>query len=180
MEVKTMTKPSRLAALFGTVLSSASIALAQAPSESDKHFVRDAIEGGNGEIQLGQLAQQKGTSDDVRKFGQKMVDDHTKLGEQMQSVAGHIGVTPSSGTSVSEKALAAKLKLLSGDAFDKAYIKAMVEEHREDLQSFQKEATTGTNSEVREEAKRGAEVVQHHLQMAEQLARNHNVNVASK
>jgi putative membrane protein len=98
----------------------------------------------------------------------------------MQSVAGHIGVTPSSGTSVSEKALAAKLKLLSGDAFDKAYIKAMVEEHREDLQSFQKEATTGTNSEVREEAKRGAEVVQHHLQMAEQLARNHNVNVASK
>ena len=166
-----------LTALCATALSGAPTALAQAPTDTDKHFVRDAIEGGNGEVELGHLAQQKGTSADVKEFGQKMVTDHTRLGEQMKAVAGNTGVTVPSGTSVSGKATEAELKLLSGDSFDKAYIKAMVKAHREDLQAFQKEAATGTSPEVRNAAKKGAIVVQHHLDMAEQIAKNHNVDV---
>jgi putative membrane protein len=172
-----ITKRKLLTALCATVLCSASIAMAQAPTDADKHFVRDAIEGGNGEVQLGQLAQQKAASPDVKEFGQKMVTDHTRLGEQMKTVAGNIGMTVPSGTSVGGKATAAELKLLSGDSFDKAYIKAMVKGHRDDLQAFQKEATTGFSPEVRNAAKKGAGVVQHHLEMAEQIAKNHNVDI---
>ena len=43
-----------LTALCATALCGAPVALAQAPTDTDKHFVRDAIEGGNGEVQLGQ------------------------------------------------------------------------------------------------------------------------------
>ena len=172
-----ITKVKLLIALCATVLCGASIALAQAPTDADKHFVRDAIEGGNGEVQLGQLAQQKSASADVKEFGRKMVTDHTRLGEQMKTVAGNVGVTAPSGTSVGGKATAAKLKLLSGDSFDKAYIKTMVKAHRDDLQAFQKEASSGTSPEIRAAAKKGAGMVQHHLEMAEQIAKNHNVEV---
>lgn len=170
-------KLKRLTALCATVLCGASIALGQAPSDTDKHFVRDAIEDGNGEVQLGQLAQQKAGSADIKEFGQKMVTDHTKLGDQMKAVAEQIGVTVPSGTSVGGKATAAELKMLSGDSFDKAYIKAMVKNHRDDLQAFEKEATTGTSPAVRDAAKKGGMVVKHHLEMAEQIAKSHNVDV---
>jgi len=154
-----------------------SLVMAQSPSEADKHFVRDAIEGGNGEVQLGQLAQKKSSSEDIRKFGQHMVNDHTKLGEEMRSVAGKVGVEGPSGTSVGAKATAAKLDLLTGDTFDKAYIKAMVKDHRDDLKSFEKEATSGANSEIKAAAKKGAETVRHHLEMAEQIAKSHKVDI---
>ena len=113
----------------------------------------------------------------MKEFGQKMVTDHTRLGEQMKTVAASIGVTAPSGTSVGGMATMAELKLLSGDSFDKAYIKAMVKAHREDLQAFQNEASSGTSPAVRDAARKGAAVVQHHLTMAEQLAKSHNVGV---
>src|SRR5260370_26469907 len=49
----------------------------------DQSFVRKALEGGAAEVQLGQLVQQKSQSDDVKQFGQKMVEDHTQLGDQL-------------------------------------------------------------------------------------------------
>src|ERR1700675_2397646 len=54
---------------------------------ADKAFVRNALEGGMAEVQLGQLALQKSSNDDVKQFAQKMIDDHTKLGDEMKQVA---------------------------------------------------------------------------------------------
>src|SRR5260370_8749388 len=60
----------------------------------DQSFVRKALEGGSAEVQLGQLAQQKSQSDDVKQFGQKMVQDHTQLCDQlMKPLAKHLRVT---------------------------------------------------------------------------------------
>ena len=95
-------------------------------SSSDKKFVQSALEGGNAEVKLGQLAAQKGTSEDVKQFGQKMVDDHTKLGDQMKQIAQQQGIDVPDGIPAKDKDLETKLNSLSGDAFDKAYIKAMV------------------------------------------------------
>ena len=136
------------------------------------------VEGGNGEVQLGKLAVQKGNSDDVRHFGQHMVDDHTKMGDQLRPIAQKIGVDPTSGTSLGEKATESELKLLSGDSFDKAYIKAMVKNHRDDLQAFQKEAANGSDPDVKRAARKGAITVQSHLSMIEQIAKAHNIDVS--
>ena len=107
-------------------------------STSDNKFVLSALEGGNAEVELGQLAAQKGSSQDVKQFGQKMVDDHTKLGDQMKRVAEKEGINPPNTIPPKDRALEAKLKSLSGDAFDTAYIKAMVKDHRHDLSEFNK------------------------------------------
>ncbi len=174
-----MTRLKVMTVFCAAIFCGGSIALAhaQSTSDTDKHFVRDAIEGGNGEVELGRLAQQKSSSDDIKQFGQKMVDDHTRLGDQMRSVAEKVGVQPPAGTSMGDKALEAKLDLLSGDTFDKAYIQAMVKGHREDLTTFEKEESSGTDPEVRDAARQGAKVVRAHLQLVEEIARSHNIDV---
>jgi len=171
----------RLIALsaFIVLIASAAAARAQATaSDDDKKFVEAALRGGMAEVDLGQLAVKKGASDDVKQFGQKMVDDHTRMGNEMKVVAGKIGVTPPSMTTPSNMALKAKLEVLSGDSFDKAYISAMVKGHEEDLKDFKNEAASGTSPEVKRAASQGATVVSHHLAMIRKIAQVHNVTVS--
>ena len=144
-------------------------------SSADKHFVREALMGGMAEVQLGQLASQQGSSDDVKQFGQKMVEDHTKLGDQMKGVAGQIGVTPPTGLSAQDQTLKARLQGLSGTEFDTAYIRAMVMDHETDLKAFQGEAANGSSQAVKDAASQGATVVSHHLEMIKQIAAAHHV-----
>jgi putative membrane protein len=139
-------------------------------SPADKHFVHEALLGGMAEVELGQLASEKGNRDDVKQFGQKMVEDHTKLGDQMKGVAGEIGVTVPTMLSASDLALEAKLKLLSGDEFDKAYIRAMVKDHRADLADFKKEVATGASPVVKHAAAEGEKVIAMHLEHIEKIA----------
>ncbi len=143
----------------------------------DQAFVRKALEGGAAEVQLGQLAQQKSQSDDVKQFGQKMVEDHTQLGEQMKPVAQQLGVKEPKGPSKKDKELVAKLEGLSGQQFDEAYIQAMVKDHKQDLKEFKNAAQTTQNPNVKQVAQQGVGVISQHLQMIQQIAQNHNVTI---
>ncbi len=150
----------------------------QSTSDDDKRFVAKAMEGNNDEISLAKLAEEKSSSSEVKQFAQKMIEDHTRMEKEMSQVAQQIGVTPTSGTSMDEKALATKLRLLSGASFDKAYIQAMVKDHREDLDDFNKEAVDGSNPVVKDAARSGAKTISAHLEMAKQVAAHDGINVS--
>jgi putative membrane protein len=154
--------------------------LATQQASADQAFVRKALEGGATEVQLGQLAQQKSQSEDVKQFGQKMVEDHTQLGEQMKPIAQQLGVKEPKGPSKKDKQLIAKLEGLSGPQFDEAYIQAMIKDHKEDLKEFKNEAQSASNQNVKQAAQQGAGVISQHLQMIEQIAQNHNVATDGK
>lgn len=149
-----------------------------AGSMMDKAFVRTALQGGMAEVQLGQLAAQKGNSDDVKQFGQKMVDDHTKLGDQLKPIAEQMGVKPPTSISSKDKATMAKLQSLNGDAFDKAYIKDMVKDHTKDEKDFKQEADRTTNDQLKQCVTQGEQVISEHLQMIKQIAQKNNVAVS--
>ncbi len=136
----------------------------------DKIFVQKALQGGMAEVQLGQLALQKSSSDDVKQFAQRMIDDHSKLGDQMKPIAQQIGVKIPDGPSNKDKAVMMKLQALNGDAFDKAYIKDMVKDHKTDLNEFKTEAQNGSNPAVKNAASQGSQVISQHLQMIEGIA----------
>jgi putative membrane protein len=157
------------------LLAASPVSTAQASSD-DKSFVEAALKGGMSEVDLGNLAVKKGASEDVRAFGQRMVTDHTKMGDQMKAVAGGIGVTPPSMEGAGATATKAELEVLSGDAFDKAYIKAMVKDHEDDLKAFKNEAANGSSPEVKKAARQGEAVVAHHLEMIRKIAAAHNVS----
>lgn len=137
---------------------------------SDKHFVKEAMEGSMAEIQMGQLAQQKASSDDVKQFGQRMVQDHQKLNEQMQPIASQMGITPPSDLPAKEKAMQKKLEGLNGAEFDKAYMSMMVKDHKKDMAAFQKEASSGKNPQVKDAAQQGSQIISQHMQMAQEIA----------
>ena len=138
------------------------------------------MEGNNDEISLAKLAEEKGSSSEVKQFAQRMIDDHTRMGKEMTKVAEEVGVPPSSGTSMDEKAAATKLRVLSGESFDKAYIKEMVKDHREDLDAFNKEAAEGSNPVVKDAARSGAKTISSHLELAKQIASSNGINVSEQ
>jgi putative membrane protein len=154
--------------------------LANQQAMADQAFVRKALEGGAAEVQLGQLAQQKSQSEDVKQFGQKMVEDHTQLGEQLKPIAQQLGVKEPKGPSKKDKQLMAKLEGLSGQQFDEAYIQAMVKDHKDDLKEFKDEAQSTQNQNVKQVAQEGAGVISQHLQLIQQIAQNHNITTEGK
>jgi len=153
------------------------------PSETleDQAFVDKALQGGEAEVELGQLAEQKSQSDDVKQFAQKMVADHTQMAEKLfEPVAKELGVTPPKGPSKKDKKVIAKLQGIAGTEFDTEYIQTMLKNHKQDLKDFKDEADSAQNPNVRQAAQEGATVISQHLQLIEQIAKNHNVDVEGK
>lgn len=143
---------------------------------ADQSFVSKALSGGEAEVQLGQLAQQKSQSQDVKQFAQKMVSDHSQMGDKwFKPIAKQMGVSVPKGPDKKDKKLIEKLQGLSGQDFDHQYIQAMVKDHQKDLKDFQNEAQAAQDPSVKQAAQQGATIIEQHLQMIEQIAKNHNV-----
>jgi putative membrane protein len=153
---------------------------AAAAGSPDAMFLHKAAEGGLLEIQLGQLAAQKSTNSGVQAFGQKMVQDHTALNDDMKPIAQSMGVTPPDHLDRRDQAKYDKLAALSGQEFDKAYIKSMVMDHRMDLHEFRHEESTTTNPQLKQAVAHGEQVITEHLHLATQLAQQNGVEVPSR
>ncbi len=139
---------------------------------ADQAFVAKALAGGDAEVQLGRLAEQKTQSDDVKQFAQKMVSDHTQMGDKwFKPVAKQLGVAEPKGPDKKDKKLIAQLETLSGPQFDAEYIQAMVKDHKQDLKNFTEEAQATQDPNVKQVAQHGAQIIQQHLQLIEQIAK---------
>ncbi|HEY0795599.1 MAG TPA: DUF4142 domain-containing protein [Acidisarcina sp.] len=141
----------------------------------DKMFVRKALQGGMAEVQLGQLALTKTNDPDIKAFAQKMVDDHTKMGDDMKPVAEQNGVKVPMRLSKKDEAIKMKLSSLDGAAFDKSYIKDMVKDHEQDEAEFKKESQMASIPAVKDAAASGEPIISMHLDMAKKLAESHGV-----
>lgn len=147
----------------------------------ERSFVTKALEGGQAEVQLGQLAQQKSQSNDVKQFAQKMVTDHSQMADKwFKPIAQQLGVSEPKGPSKKDKKEIAKLQGLSGADFDREYITMMLKDHQKDLKDFKDEAQAAQNPNVKQVAEQGSNIIAQHLQMIEQIAKNHNVAVDEK
>jgi putative membrane protein len=139
---------------------------------ADQRFVRDAAEGGMAEVELGKLAAEKGSSQDVKNFGQRMVDDHSKANSQLKQIASNEGITLPAKLDAKDRALKARLSKLSGENFDHAYMDNMVRDHKKDIADFQKESSSGSDPAVKQFASETLPTLQQHLQQAESIAPN--------
>jgi putative membrane protein len=127
-------------------------------------------------VQLSQLAQDKGQSSAVKEFGRMMIDDHTAANDKLKSVAAGKGVDLPTSPSISQMATKTKLQLLSGDSFDKSYIKTMVSDHKDTIKLFQKEAQSGQDSSARAFAQATLPTLQTHLKKIESIAKTAGVS----
>lgn len=141
-------------------------ASAESMSAADKSFVNEAAAGGLAEVELGQLAKEKGQSEEVKKFGQHMIDDHSKANGELKALAAKKGLTVPAELSAKHKALRDKLMKLAGADFDRQYMREMVKDHEKDVAAFQKESTAGKDPELTTWVKQTLPTLQGHLTMA--------------
>jgi putative membrane protein len=136
----------------------------------DSKFYRDAAEGGLAEVAMGNLAQQKAQSPSVKEFGAQMVKDHTAANEKLKALAQSKNITLPANPSVAEIEAKSKLQVLSGQSFDKSYIKGMIKDHEEDIAEFKKEAASGQDPEARAFAGATLPTLEAHLKMIQAIA----------
>jgi putative membrane protein len=165
-----MTRKSFLAAGVAAVMAvSASAALAQdknADKDSVK-FIKAAIQGNYAEVDAGKLAQDKGKSDTVKQYGAMLVRDHSAANDKAIAAAKQLGVDPPAGASVMQKAEYVKLKVLSGNTFDRSFAKGMVKDHENDIKEYQKESSK--TDAAGSYAKETLPTLQNHLKEAQSM-----------
>ena len=142
----------------------------QAGAASDTGFVKQAAEGGMMEVAKGKLAAEKGSHDGVKQFGQKMVDDHTKAGDELKSIASGKNISlPGETSRPPMQASMAKLENLEGAAFDRAYVDDQIRDHEKTIALFEREAKSGKDTELKAFAEKTLPALKEHLSMVRDL-----------
>jgi putative membrane protein len=137
---------------------------------ADMSFAKEAAIGGMAEVELGTLAKQNASSADVKQFGDRMVTDHGKANDELKQWASENNITLPTQLDAKHKALRDRLSKLNGDAFDKAYMRAMLSDHKEDVAKFRKESTSASNPDLKAWAGKTLPTLEDHLKLAQDTA----------
>jgi putative membrane protein len=135
-------------------------------SSADERFVKDAAAGGMMEVELGKMAAEKAASDKVKEFGRRMQDDHGKANNELKSLAANKGVDLPKTLEGKHKKTIDRLSKLSGEEFDRQYMRAMIDDHKQDLQKFEREADKGKDGEIKQFASKHVPILKKHLELA--------------
>src|ERR1700722_3534143 len=141
-----------------------------AADNPDATFYKKAAEGGLAEVELGKLAQDKSPTAGVKEYGAMMVTDHSAANDKLKAIAAKKNIKLPTSPSVGQMATKTKLEVLSGDAFDKSYIRGMVEDHQEDIKEFQTEANSSQDPDAKAYAAATLPTLQAHLKKIRAIA----------
>ena len=157
----------KLAALLLISMAASSMALA---ASSDKGFYVKAAKAGMAEVETGKLAQQKGSSEAVKSFGAKMVEDHTAANEKLMALAASKQIKLPKSLDLKHKITQKSLSAKSGAEFDKAYIKGQIADHKATIALFEREISSGKDAEAKAFATASLPVVKSHLAMLQTMS----------
>jgi putative membrane protein len=138
----------------------------------DETFIKKAAQGGMAEVELGKLAEQKSTNPEVKSFAARMVRDHSAADRKLTALAASKGVELPSGKGMGNDATYLKLKVLSGKSFDKAYVNAMVDDHKEDVADFEKQSNEAQDPDVKMFATKTLPTLKSHLDAIQKIQSN--------
>lgn len=162
--------------LLGLSLGLPMACFAASPSP-DADFYKKAAEGGMAEVDMGKVAQSKATNPSVKDFGAMMVSDHSAANDKLKALAASKSTNLPSSPSMGQTATKKRLQMMSGESFDKAYIKDMIKDHQEDIKEFKQEANSGKDPDARAFAAATLPTLQTHLDKITQIAAAAGVSV---
>jgi putative membrane protein len=138
-------------------------------NKGDRDFIGNAAHGGLAEIDLSKLAQ-KSANPDVRRFADRMIADHTKIGERLATIAQADGVDAPQTLDIEHQKLREKLANEHDGNFDRDYAHAMVVDHDQAIKLFQQEERPGHDVQLMRFARDTLPTLQEHRRMAVALA----------
>jgi putative membrane protein len=136
---------------------------------ADSKFMMTAATAGMNEITLSNQALTKSTNEEVKQFAQTMIDEHTKVGDELKSLATTKNVTLPMEADAKHQAALTKMSSMTGSSFDMEYVKMMVKDHEKAVELFQKQSTKGKDEEAKAFAAKTLPALQGHLDSARAL-----------
>ena len=156
-----------------SVIVGPGLVLAQTPrgalTDADRKFVEEAAEGGQVEVELGKLAQQKARGDAVKQFGQRMATDHGKAGQELAQLAAGKGVELPKQAPRKSQMEKDRLSKASGAAFDREYVTMMVKDHEKDVAAFKRESQQAQDPDLKAWVTKTLPTLEDHLKSIKQI-----------
>jgi len=138
---------------------------------SDAQFVMKVSGAGMAEVDMGNLGVKQATNPDVKKFAQKMVDDHTKANRELMDLANQKRLKAADEMPAEHQKMRERMSQLKGDEFDREYMAAMVKDHVEAVALFEKQSRNGQDEDLKKWAAQTLPTLREHLRMAQEINR---------
>ncbi|HUB81905.1 MAG TPA: DUF4142 domain-containing protein [Bryobacteraceae bacterium] len=139
------------------------------PYMVDKDFVKNVAEASATEVHLGKIAEEKASSDAVKRLGKQMVDTNTQTGQQLQQAATALKVNLPAGPPKKAKKDGDKLAKLSGGDFDQAYTRMAADQQKQTVKEFERESKDGKSPALKDWATKNLPVEQERQQRVDAL-----------
>jgi putative membrane protein len=139
-------------------------------NDTDRIFAREVLIGGRAEVMFGKLAGERARDTAVKQFAERMVQDHTRAGDELMNLARAADVPIPEGLDRDHRAIRAELDKLNGAAFDDAYIRGQITDHQQTVQLLEFEIGSGQDPTLMQFAVHALPVVMRDLQMAQMIA----------
>lgn len=136
-------------------------------STADMDFAKKVAAGGEAEVQITALAEQKGSASEVKDLASRLHTDHMKANDELKKIASQKGWTLPTEPTAEQKAKKEKLEKLSGSAFDKEFVNTMVANHKANIPNFERVAKSGSDPDLKQWASSTVPTLKEHLEMAQ-------------
>mgnify|MGYP002777057087 CR=1 FL=1 len=139
-------------------------------NDIDRAYMMTAAEAGVANIQMGQLALQRGTSPQVKQFAQAEINEQQTVSNELKRIAPRVRVNLPTTPGMKYQAALRRLSQLSGQQFDQAYLsEGGINAHLENAATFQREAAFGQNPDLIRLANAGLPIINQHFTTASSL-----------
>ncbi len=156
--------------ICGTLYCFSAVAQTMMATPADKDFLAFAAQTDMTEAHFGQLAQDQSSNQNVKDFGQMLIQDHTKDYNTISAMALKMGTEVPKGINDEHMKLITPVAKLKGKSFDRHFLATMIKGHEKAISMFKKEADTADNAQLKAYATATLPTLEKHLQSAQQLA----------
>lgn len=134
----------------------------------ERRWITKTADAGTTEVELAELATEQATNPDVKKYAQMLVDDHTKVNDELKSIASAKGVTLDTEDLGSDRAYKRLSKKTDMD-FDREFVEHMIDSHEDSIKRFEKASADSKDADIRAFAAKHVDHLRTHLAKAETL-----------
>jgi putative membrane protein len=142
---------------------------ASSVTSSDSNFARNACESSAAEIQMSQLAAANTKTKEVRSFARKLASDHQRAEKELSGLFTRKQIPAENELNMNYQTSLDELARLKGGNFDQAFKDDVIRAHENAIAALQKEASEGSDPDLRAFAQKRLPELQRHLQIARTL-----------
>ncbi len=132
-------------------------------------FAVEAASANMMEVELGKIVQEKATNPRIKEFGVMMVNDHSNANDELKRLAEQKNITLPANISKDQQDDINDLNKKTGNDFDKAYMKMMLDDHKKDIKKFEKAGNDLKDADIKSFAMKTLPTLQKHLDSAKAI-----------